>query len=358
MLYFDSVFGVKEWRLPDVPFFRRQNRLLFIVTVIRLMPLYLLSNSLIMGYQYLFGPVPSRRLGVSLGIDLVPHKTCSYNCIYCECGKTTDLTTERIEYYPTDAIIREIDDYLSTHPKLDFITFSGSGEPTLHSGLGRIAHHIREMFPEYRMALLTNGSLFTDPAVREEVADIHVVVPSLDAVSESVFKKIDRPCSSITAADVLSGLVTFRKEFEGEIWLEIFIIPGMNDTEEELLFLRDAIAEMRPDRVQLNALDRPGIFDWITAPSAEEMGLIADALGFPGIEVVGGLPSRSDIASFSQDVRDSILGTIRRRPCTMDDLSRILGLHPNEIRKYIDPLLAEGCITEEREKRGIFYRPR
>lgn len=310
-----------------------------------------------MGYQYLFGPVPSRRLGVSLGIDLVPHKTCSYNCIYCECGKTTDLTAVRSEFYPTDAIIREIDDYLSTHPHLDYITFSGSGEPTLHSGMGIIARHIRENFPEYRLALLTNGSLLTDPEVRAEAALMHVVVPSMDAVSESVFKKIDRPCSTITAADVLSGIVTFRKEFKGEIWLEIFIIPGMNDSEEELLFLRDAIAEIRPDRVQLNALDRPGLYDWITTPTKEEMEHIADALGFPGTEIVEGLPSRSDIASFSQDVRDSILGTIRRRPCTIDDLSRILGLHPNEVRKYIDPLLADGCITEERESRGIFYRP-
>ncbi|WFN33952.1 radical SAM protein [Methanogenium sp. S4BF] len=308
-----------------------------------------------MVYQYLFGPVPSRRLGVSLGIDLVPLKTCSYNCIYCECGKTTDLTTERAEYYPTDAVIREIDDYLSTRPHLDFITFSGSGEPTLHSGIGRIARHIRETFPEYRMALLTNGSLFTDPGMRAEVADIHVIVPSLDAVSESVFQKIDRPCHSITAAGVRAGLVALRKEFKGGMWLEIFIIPGLNDTDEELLFLRDAIAEIRPDRVQLNTLDRPGIVDWITVPAAEELERIAGALGFPGIEVVGGLASRSDIASFSQDVRESILGTIRRRPCTIDDLSRILGLHPNEVRKYIDTLVADGQIGEKREERGIFY---
>jgi wyosine [tRNA(Phe)-imidazoG37] synthetase (radical SAM superfamily) len=311
-----------------------------------------------MGYQYLFGPVPSRRLGISLGIDLVPPKTCSYNCIYCECGKTTNLTTERAGYYSTDAIICEIDDYLSTRPHLDYITFSGSGEPTLHSGIGRIARHIRERFPEYRIALLTNGSLFTDPGVRAEVADIDVIVPSLDAVSESVFQKIDRPCRPITATRVRNGLVALRKEFKGEIWLEIFIVPGLNDTDEELLFLRDAIAEINPDRVQLNTLDRPGIVDWITVPTAEEMGRIAGALGFPGIEVVEGLVSRSDIASFSQDVRESILGTIRRRPCTIDDLSRILGLHPNEVRKYIDPLLAEGCITEEREARGIFYRSR
>ena len=308
-----------------------------------------------MGYQYLFGPVPSRRLGVSLGIDLVPHKTCSYNCIYCECGKTTNLTTERTEYYPTDAIIREIDDYLSTRPKLDFITFSGSGEPTLHSGIGRIARHIRETFPEYRMALLTNGSLFSNSSIRAEAAEIHVIVPSLDAVSESVFQKIDRPCHSITAAGIVAGLVALRKEFKGEIWLEIFIIPGLNDTEEELLFLRDAIAEIRPDRVQLNTLDRPGIVDWITVPTAEEMRRITGALGFPGIEVVGGLSSRSDIASFSQDVRESILGTIRRRPCTIDDLSRIIGLHPNEVRKYMDTLIAEGQIGEKREERGIFY---
>ncbi|WP_245618666.1 radical SAM protein [Methanogenium cariaci] len=287
-----------------------------------------------------------------------PHKTCSYNCIYCECGKTTCLTTERTEFYPTDAIIREIDDYLSTGPQLDFITFSGSGgEPTLHSGIGRIARHIRETFPDYRMALLTNGSLFNDPEVRAEAADVHVIVPSLDAVSESVFEKIDRPCASITAADVVSGLVSLRKEFTGEIWLEIFIIPpGLNDTDEELLFLRDAIAEIRPDRVQLNALDRPGIADWITVPTVEEMDRIAASLGFPGVEVVEGLPSRSDIASFSQDVRESILGTIRRRPCTMDDLGRILGAAPerdSQIHGYAHRRWADW--GEKKEDRGTFF---
>ena len=308
-----------------------------------------------MGFSYLFGPVPSRRLGVSLGIDLVPLKTCSYNCVYCECGKTTCLTTERKEYFPTAVIIRELDEYLNTRPNLDFITFAGSGEPTLHTGLGAIARHIRQTYPEYRMALLTNGSLFSDPQLRREVADIHVVIPSLDAASERVFKRIDRPCSSLTAAAIIDGLVALKQEHPGQVWLEIFVIPGVNDTEEELALLADAVQRIAPDLVQLNGLDRPGIADGVRAPTEAEMTRARDRLGYPATEIVKSPTTRTDIPSFSQDTLESILLIIRRRPSTVEDLARICGLHPNEIRKYTDTLATEGLIAERFEERGVFY---
>ncbi len=308
-----------------------------------------------MGFSYLFGPVPSRRLGVSLGIDLVPLKTCSYNCVYCECGKTTDLTAERKEYFPTAAIIRELDGYLETRPNLDFITFAGSGEPTLHTGLGEIACHIRQKYPEYRMALLTNGSLFTDPEVRREVADIHVVIPSLDAASERVFKRIDRPCASLFAAAIIDGLVALKQEHPGEVWLEIFVIPGVNDTDEELALLADAVRRIAPDLVQLNGLDRPGIAEWVRAPTELEMTRFRDRLGYPATEIVRSPTARADIPSFSQDTKESILLIIRRRPSTVEDLSKICGLHPNEVRKYTDALAAEGLVAERFEERGVFY---
>ncbi|MBT8508321.1 radical SAM protein [Methanomicrobiaceae archaeon CYW5] len=308
-----------------------------------------------MGFSYLFGPVPSRRLGVSLGIDLVPLKTCSYNCVYCECGKTTELTTGRKEYFPTEDIIRELDEYLVTGPDLDFITFAGSGEPTLHTGIGEIARHIREHYPAYRMALLTNGSLFFDPQVRREVADIHVVIPSLDAVSEQVFRRIDRPCRELSVDAIIDGLVALKQEHPGEVWLEIFVVPGVNDTDGELALFADVIRRIGPDLVQLNGLDRPGIAAWVHAPTEAEMTRFRDRIGYPATEIVRSPTTRTDIPSFSQDTLESILLIIRRRPSTVEDLSKTCGLHPNEIRKYTDALAAKGLIAERFEERGVFF---
>ena len=310
-----------------------------------------------MHYQYLFGPVPSRRLGVSLGIDLVPLKTCSYNCIYCECGRTTDLTIERKEYAPTDEVIGELDDYLSTAPALDYITFSGSGEPTLHDGIGRISHHIKTRFPGYRLALLTNGSLFCDPGLRNEVLEIDVIIPSLDAVSPHIFRKINHPHGALSIEHIIEGLVALREVYSGEIWLEIFIVPGLNDTAEEIDLFRDAIAKIRPERVQLNSLDRPGVVDWVEKAPQERLREIAAALDHPHVDVVGTPASRTKIPCFHEDLLEQITSTIRRRPCTLGDLSAITGLHASELKKYLEVLLEKGIIEEKKEPRGIFYRP-
>jgi wyosine [tRNA(Phe)-imidazoG37] synthetase (radical SAM superfamily) len=190
-----------------------------------------------MTYRSLFGPVLSRRLGVSLGVDLVTHKTCSLNCVYCECGKTTCLTPERRCYVSPDAVCRELDHYWAHNDDPDYITFSGSGEPTLNQGLGQVIAHIKEKKPGIRVAVLTNATLMTDPAVRAELALADLVVPSLDAVSYPVFCRINRPCAGIRPADIIDGLIVFTKAFSGQVWLEIFILPGINDTQEELALL-------------------------------------------------------------------------------------------------------------------------
>jgi wyosine [tRNA(Phe)-imidazoG37] synthetase (radical SAM superfamily) len=308
-----------------------------------------------MDYRYLFGPVPSRRLGVSLGIDLVPHKTCSLNCIYCECGATTDLTVERREYVPTDRVLAELDDFLAKEPILDYITFSGSGEPTLHSGIGTIIRHIKDRYPAYRVAVLTNGCLFFKKSVRDEVLGADLIIPSLDAATERAFRRIDRPPRSLAIGDIISGLVALREEFSGEIWLEVFIVPGINDTDEELAALKDAIENIRPDKIQINTLDRPGVVDWIRPATAKELAHVVEALHVPGTELIGRPASRTEIASFSGDILDNILQTLRRRPCTVEDLATIFGMHPNEINKYIQVLVEDGAIVERREARGIFF---
>ncbi len=305
--------------------------------------------------SYLFGPVPSRRLGISLGIDLVPHKTCSFNCIFCECGRTTNLTTERREYVPTADVIAELDRYLSGKPVLDYITFSGSGEPTLHIGIGDIVRHLKKHHPEYRLALLTNASLLHDSEVRNAIMDIDVIVPSLNAASQKVFMKINRPDPVLKVEDIIRGLELLRAEYDGEIWLEIFIVPGLNDQTEELDLLKKAIDRIKPDRIQLNTLDRPGVVDWIRPATHEEMEHIITHLGHPSIEITGTSAERANVPCFSEDLEEAIIQTLRRRPCTIDDLTSILGLHQSEINKYLQYLLDSNIIVEKIESRGIFY---
>lgn len=309
-----------------------------------------------MAYRYLFGPVPSRRLGISLGIDLVPHKTCSFNCIYCECGQTTDLTCERREYVPTNRVIAELDDFLATAPDLDYVTFAGSGEPTLHSGIGEIISFIKDRYPRYRVAVLTNSALFTDPDVRAALMRADLVVPSLDAVSEEVFVKINRPSPGITAGQVLEGLLDFAREYTGEVWLEIFIVPGVNDTDKELRLLKDAVIAIEPDRVQVNTLDRPGAEDWVRPASPEAIERIAAMLG-GNAGAIGAAYAGRTLPPKTKDIGETILATIRRRPCTPRDLATLLGIHPTEVAKHLRVLEAEGLIEAVEEKRGVFYRP-
>ena len=308
-----------------------------------------------MAYRYLFGPVPSRRLGRSLGIDLVPQKTCTFNCVYCECGQTTNLTCERREYVPTDRVIAEVDDYLATAPDLDYVTFAGSGEPTLHSGIGEVIAFIKDRYPRYRVAVLTGSALLADPAVRAALMLADLVVPSLDAISEEVFLKLNRPSPGITAGRVLAGLTAFSREFPGEVWLEVFIVPGQNDTEEELLLLRDAIAAIGPDRVQVNTLDRPGTDIRVRPASPRTLERVAAVLG-GNAEVIGAAPDEPAMVPEAREVADTLLATLRRRPCTVTDLARISGLRPAEVTKYLRILEEKGAVEPVREERGVFYR--
>ena len=249
--------------------------------------------------KYLFGPVSSRRLGASLGIDLLPFKTCTLDCVYCECAGTTDLTLCRKEYVPVHDVLAELDEVLQKGPALDYVTFAGSGEPLLHSKIGEIINWIKDHFPFYAVAVLTNGTLLQHKEVRAQLSRADLVVPSLDAVTETMFQKINRPHSNLKCWEVISGLVQFRREYRGEICLEIFIVPGMNDTPAELEQIRHVISSINPDRVQLNTLDRAGAEDWVQPATEEELKKCAIMLGFgeiiPGyrprrIRTRGGFP--------------------------------------------------------------------
>ena len=306
-------------------------------------------------YKYLFGPVPSRRLGMSLGVDLVPHKVCSLNCVYCECGRTTKLTAERKEYIPYDGVAEELADYFKNNPHPDYITFSGSGEPTLNSRIGDVLHFIKT-HSNVPVAVLTNGTLFYDKEVRKELLDADVVLPSLDAAEERAFRRINRPWHKLNIPEYIQGLVDFRNEYKGKIWLEVLIIPSLNDNEENLAALREAFLKIRPDEIQLNTLDRPGAVENIRAATRKELQHIVDFWNLPQVKIIAAAPDRKKIVSYRDDTESAILETIKRRPCTLDDLHKILGLHINEINKYLDVLEDEGKIWSVHEKRGLFYK--
>ncbi len=307
-------------------------------------------------YKYLFGPVPSRRLGMSLGVDLVPRKVCSLDCVYCEVGKTTKLTLERKEYILYDRVINELAHYFKNNPDPDYITFSGSGEPTLNSRIGDVLQFIKQKKPNIPIAVLTNGTLLFDPDVREELKAADVVLPSLDAATNAIFHKINRPAAELDMEKYIQGLIDFRKEFKGKIWLEIFILPDYNFKEKELKELKKIIARINPDSIQLNSLDRPGTVADLNSATREELEKIASVWKFKNIEIISAVSQRKNIQSYRSDAETAIYETISRRPCTIEDLMKILGLHINEINKYLDVLEAEKKIETIRQKRGIFYQ--
>ena len=289
---------------------------------------------------HLFGPVPSRRLGRSLGVDLIPPKTCPYDCIYCEVGPTTCQTRERFSYQ-TEAIIEELSDYLKgPGAKPDVITLAGSGEPTLNLGLGRIIREIKAM-SQIPVAVLTNGALLYLPEVRRELAAADLVLPSLDAAREETYRAINRALPELSLDSLLDGLSAFRREYRGQIWLEVMLLQGLNDTAEELTLLRRAIQQIAPDKIQLNTAVRPVVDDVARPLDQVEMEAAAAALGGP-VEVIASF-SRADIAgSPCQD--DDLVEMLSRRPMTAPDLAQALGLPLNLIQQRLRHLCKSGFI--------------
>ncbi len=304
-----------------------------------------------MKFKYLFGPVPSRRLGLSLGVDLVPFKVCSYDCIYCEVGSTTLKTVERKEYVPLEEVKRELEKFRSLGIEVDFITFSGFGEPTLHIGIGELINWIRERFP-LPVAVLTNGSLLGDPQVRKELMGAHVVLPSLDAGTQEVFGLINRPHPTVSFQKMVRGLEAFTREFPGEVWLEILLVRGFNDHPRELGALARLVKRINPARVQLNTVVRPPAHVG-KALSFSELEALLPLFG-PRAEVVAYPTDKK--ARERESFREAIVETVARRPCSKEDIAKVLGLSGLEVAKYLGELLEEGRLEAVRHGNQIFYR--
>jgi len=306
-------------------------------------------------YKYIFGPVPSRRLGTSLGIDLMPHKTCTLNCIYCECGKTTNLTTDIKEYVPIEEVKKEIKSYLASNKNIDYITFSGSGEPTLHSKIGEIINFLKNNYPQYKIALLTNGTLFDKEEVIDRVIDADVIMPSLDAASEKIFKKINRPHPWLNLNKIINGLVSLRKKFKGELLLEVFIIPKINENKMELQKIKEAAYLIAPDKIHINTLDRPGTeldIEPIDKASVEKIATYLNNAEFISNNKRGG---KNYFNNDTENKADKILSAIKRRPCTIEDIIKFTGIEKKEAEKIINNLKTQYKIKTTNLERGVFF---
>jgi wyosine [tRNA(Phe)-imidazoG37] synthetase (radical SAM superfamily) len=288
-------------------------------------------------------------------VDLVPYKTCSLDCVYCEVGCTTTPTTEVREYVSTREIIRELDTYMQDPDRLDYITFSGSGEPLLHSGIGTILGHLKRHYPEVKTALLTNATLLARPGTAESLRGLDLILPSLDAASQDVFERINRPREGIRVDEVIEGLRSFRAETGITMWVELFVLPGYNDTPEELQLLKQALESIAPDRVQLNTLDRPGACADLEPASQETLHQIAIFMAPLQCEVVGGFSGGGEPHQ-AGDRTESILQILRRRPCTSRDLAEALGVHLNEMNKQLRALYQQNRIFPVEGSRGVFWK--
>ncbi|MFP4527174.1 MAG: radical SAM protein [Candidatus Kapaibacterium sp.] len=306
-------------------------------------------------YKYIFGPVPSRRLGISLGVDLIPPKICSLNCVYCESGRTTELTVDRREFVPREEVIAELDDFMHENPAPDYITFSGAGEPTLHSGIGSIIDHIKSNYPEIPVAVLTNGTLLRFAEVRRELMKADLVLPSLDASGNRAFRRINRPESSLDPQSHINGLIEFSEEFQGKIHLEVLLLPGYNMDDEELSAIESAIRAIDPDLVQLNTLDRPGAIEGLRPATYDELKSVIEKWGMNNAVIIASPKKPAEMTAYRRDTESAIIDTLRRRPCTAADIADVLGLHESAAEKHLAKLESQGRIEAQSGERGIFY---
>lgn len=312
--------------------------------------------------SFVYGPVPSRRLGLSLGINLVPFKTCTLDCIYCQCGKTTHKTLERRAFFPVKDILAAVraavrnSSPIPHHSSLSYLTFSGEGEPTLNQDIGRIIRRLKREF-SIPVAVITNSTLLTCPEVRQDLYAADLVVPSLDAADQRTFARVDRGHRDLGVQDIISALKLFRRHYHGQMWLEIMLVKGVNDSVEQVVALRKAAWEIRPDRVQLNTVVRPPADKSAKPMSHDDLEQIQCLFG-PDADII--MP-KSDVRGSKSEVSDSpdeaIVATVHGRPVTRSDLVGSLGRAPAEINAALRRLRRAGRIRQVEFRGKTFYEP-
>jgi wyosine [tRNA(Phe)-imidazoG37] synthetase (radical SAM superfamily) len=305
--------------------------------------------------RYLFGPVPSRRLGYSLGVDIIPLKLCTLDCLYCQLGATTDKTITRQAYVEAGPVLAEIDALLAANAQIDCITFSGSGEPTLNTCLGEIIAGIKSRCA-IPVTVLTNGTLLYQPDVRSDLLKADIVCPSFDAATPRAFSRINRPHGDLSLELMIQGLKTFRHEFAGKIYLEVMLIRGINDSPQELTAFAAILPEFGADRIQINTVIRPAAEDGIFAVIPETLEKALKLFG-PTAEIIGGFVKESALHE-QENTCERIVKLVARHPSTADDICAALGLTSDLATQYLKELLAKGLISKTTHGESTFYKSR
>ena len=300
--------------------------------------------------RHLFGPLASRRLGRSLGIDLTPGKVCSFDCVYCQLGRTRNRTLVRRAWVPLREVLAELDDWFERDGRADFVTLSGSGEPTLHPGFGDVIRHAgtASVVP---VALLTNGSLLWDPEVRRGAAAADLVKVTFSSWDQSSYERIHRADPGLRFEEVLEGQRRFRGEFEGELRLEVFLVPGINDGDEQVRRIAELARTLNPDRIDLNTAVRPPAELAVRTVPTERMTHLA-ALFDPLADVPGEAPAETAEEGCSTD--DEILALLLRRPCTPEQVAQAFDMNLNEVAKALGRMVRDGR-AQARPRGGVLY---
>jgi wyosine [tRNA(Phe)-imidazoG37] synthetase (radical SAM superfamily) len=299
-----------------------------------------------------YGPVASRRLGFSLGVDIIPYKNCSFNCIYCQVGRTTHLSVTRRVYVPTNEVLTEIKEALSRSETIDYITFSGSGEPTLHSELGILIQGVQTT-TSIPVAVLTNSSLIDRADVRRDLGYASVIAPTLCTAIDRKFKTIHRAHRDIRVSTIIEGLAAFRRSYTGVIWLEVMLIKGINDSDQDIQALKKAIDRIQPDKVHLNTVVRPPLEARVFPVTSDTLEHIKAMLGEKA-EIVVPL-QKVNAHPAHRNINRRILDIIQRRPSTIKDIATISGINHIELSKHMAKLLEQGKVKIHRHQDQTFY---
>ena len=302
-----------------------------------------------------FGPVPSRRLGRSLGIDLVPPKTCTFDCVYCESGRTDHLSLERRTFVDPDVVVRELEDHFSRYPEgVDALTLSSAGEPTLYEPLGELLRSVKKRFPSRPLVALTNGSLLWDARVRRDLLAADRVVPSLDAVEEAVFKAVNRPHPLLKLSEILEGLEAFGREYGGELFLEVLLVAGYNDHPRECRGIRRMVDRLNPDAVELNTVVRPPARPGVRGLTRERMEEVRAYFPAEKTTIVGAFQGSCAIRHDEEAAR-RVLEMVLRRPCTADEMAASLGVSPDELHETLKRQEAENRLERLVVDGRVYY---
>lgn len=306
------------------------------------------------GFNYVYGPVPSRRLGRSLGVDLVPCKICTYDCVYCQLGRTTGKTVERREYVAVDEVVAELKAKLSTGPAPDYISLAGSGEPTLNLCIGELIGKIKGL-TRIPVAVLTNGSLLWKREVQDALMEADLGLPSLDAGDAQLFRHVNRPHPGIEFYAMVEGLAEFTERFPRSVWLEVFLLAGVTGIDSEVKKIASLAERIKPDKVQLNTVSRPPCEEFAYAVSTNQMEAFA-ALFHPRAEVISPATIESRILAPHEVTDEDILALLRRRPCTARGVATGLGMQIGEAMKRLQALAEQGVAIHLRENGEVFFR--